>query len=47
MPEKVAVIGAQDSRDLRTLSVVLQPFEQCVQMVEKHTAFSHGRVLYR
>src|SRR3981189_2920287 len=31
---------------LRTLSVVLQPFEQCVHTVETY-AISHGRVLYR
>ena len=42
-PRKVAVIGAQISL-LRTLSVVLQPFEQCVQTVETY-CISHGRVL--
>src|SRR6059058_2308795 len=31
---------------LRTLSVVLQPFEQCVHTVGTY-AISHGRVLYR
>src|SRR6202521_4537140 len=31
---------------LRTLKVVLQPFEQCVHTVETY-AISHGRVLYR
>src|SRR5580693_1986558 len=42
-PERSRLLARRISL-LRTLSVVLQPFEQCVHTVETY-AISHGRVL--
>ena len=45
MPERSRLLPRIIS-SLRTPSVVLQPFEQCVQMVPT-CSISQGRVLYR